>query len=53
VGIVSDVAGSLRGALAIGALPCIPGALVLLRARATVEADTVLVTPGATPSPEA
>jgi MFS family permease len=53
VGIVSDIAGSLRGALVVGALPCIPGALVLLRARATVEADTVLVTPGATPSPEA
>lgn len=45
VGIVSDIAGSLRGALAVGALPCIPGALVLLRARATVERDSVAITP--------
>lgn len=39
VGLASDITGSLRGAFFIGALPCVPGALVLLRARATVEGD--------------
>ncbi len=39
VGIVSDLTGSLRGALVAGALPCVPGALVLLRARRTIVAD--------------
>ena len=39
VGIVSDLTGSLRGALVAGALPCVPGALVLLRARRTFVAD--------------
>jgi MFS family permease len=39
VGIASDLTGSLRGALVVGALPCMPGALVLLRARHTIGAD--------------
>ena len=39
VGIVSDLTGSLRGALVAAALPCVPGALVLLRARRTIVDD--------------
>ena len=41
VGIASDLTGSLRLALVIGALPCLPGAVVLFGARRTIEADLV------------
>ena len=44
VGIVSDVSGSLRTALIVMALPCIPGALVLSRARRTYVADSAAIT---------
>ena len=43
VGIVSDVTGSLRTALIVMALPCIPGALVLSRARRTYVADSAAI----------
>jgi MFS family permease len=43
VGIVSDLTGSLRTALIVGALPCIPGALVLARARRTYTADAAAI----------
>jgi MFS family permease len=43
-GIASEVMGTLRGALVLGALPCIPGALVLLRARATIADDIAAAT---------
>ena len=44
VGIVSDITGSLRTALIVMALPCIPGALVLSRARRTYVADSAAIT---------
>lgn len=44
VGIASDLTGSLRGALVVGALPCMPGALVLLAARRTIAADRAAAT---------
>ncbi len=44
VGIVSDLTGSLRTALIVMALPCIPGALVLSRARRTYVADAAAIT---------
>jgi MFS family permease len=40
VGIVSDITGSLRTALIVMAVPCIPGALVLSRARRTYVRDS-------------
>ena len=42
VGGVSDATGSLGVALAISVLPTIPGAIVVLRARGTIERDTAL-----------
>jgi MFS family permease len=47
VGVVSDLSDSLQVALVVGALPCIPGALVLLRARRTIEADIAAARSGA------
>ena len=44
VGIVSDVTGSLRTALIVMALPCIPGALVLARARRPYVRDSAAIT---------
>ncbi len=44
VGIFSDLTGSLRTALIIMALPCIPGALVLAQARHTYVADAAAIT---------
>ncbi len=44
VGIASDLTGSLRTALIVMALPCIPGALVLARARRTYVADAAAIT---------
>jgi MFS family permease len=44
VGVVSDLTGSLRTALIAGALPCIPGAFVLARARQTYPADVAAIT---------
>lgn len=41
VGAVSDLTDSLQLALVVGGLPLLPGALVLLRARRTIEADTI------------
>jgi MFS-type transporter involved in bile tolerance (Atg22 family) len=43
VGVVSDLTGSLRTALIAGALPCIPGAFVLARARTTYPADAAAI----------
>ena len=43
VGGVSDLTGSLRTALIVMALPCIPGALVLSRARHTYPADRAAI----------
>jgi phosphatidylglycerophosphate synthase len=39
IGAISDLGGSLRVALAVGAAPCVPGAFVLRRARHLVAAD--------------
>ena len=39
VGIVSDISGSLQTALIVMAVPCVPGGLVLARARRTYQAD--------------
>jgi MFS family permease len=44
VGIASDVTGSLRTALILMALPCIPGALVLRRARHAYVEDSQAIT---------
>ncbi len=44
VGIVSELTGSLQTALIVMALPCIPGALVLRRARHTYQADRLAIT---------
>jgi MFS family permease len=43
VGIVSDISGSLRTALILMAVPCIPGALVLALARRTYQEDRLAI----------
>jgi predicted MFS family arabinose efflux permease len=44
VGVVSDISGSLRTALIVMAVPCVPGGLVLARARRTYQADRLAIT---------